>query len=367
MIRILQLGMTNNLGGIETFLMNYYKSMDKNDIQFDFINIYDTPLCFQDEIKDMGGKIYNVPTYYRHPIKYINSVKKIINNSSYQIIHCNMNSAAMIFPLIAAKLSNAKIIIAHSHNASSDKGIIKSIMHSINKHFIPLLATNYFACSDKAGKWFYSNKILKSNKYKVIYNAIDIKKFQFNSKIRTIKRQELNINEDTLVIGHVGRFNKQKNHKFIIDVFKDVYDVNHNSILLLIGIGPLENEMKKKTKELGLIDNVKFLGQRNDVNELYNIMDIFVLPSLYEGLPLVGVEAQINGVKCLFANTITTELSISKECEYIKLDKNKWSEKILKYKNDKRIEKTTCKKFNINDNSIMLGNIYKEELEKFYG
>lgn len=367
MIRVLQLGMTNNLGGIETFLMNYYKSMDKNEIQFDFINIYSTPLCFQDEIIKMGGKIYNVPSYYKHPIKYIESVKKIINNNSYQIIHCNMNSAAMIFPLIASKLSKAKIIISHSHNASSDKGIIKAFMHFINKHFIPLLATNYFACSDKAGKWFYSNKILKSDKYKVIYNAIDIKRFQFNENIRNEKRKDLNISRDTLVIGHVGRFNKQKNHKFLIDVFKEVYDANHNSILLLIGKGPLENEIKKQTTELGLTDNVKFLGQRNDVNVLYNAMDIFALPSLYEGLPLVGVEAQVNGVKCLFADTITKELSISQECEYLKLDKNKWKKKIIDYKNEKRIKNTTNKKFDINNNSIMLSKIYKEELENIYG
>ena len=155
-MRVLQIGMTDNLGGIETFLINYYRNIDKTKIQFDFVNIYDKKLYFQDEIENMGGKVYKLTSYYKKPIKYIKELIRTINENNYEIIHCNMNSAAMIYPLIAGKFSKAKIIIAHSHNSSSDKGILKSILHSINKHFIPFFANTFFACSNEAGKWFFS-------------------------------------------------------------------------------------------------------------------------------------------------------------------------------------------------------------------
>ena len=169
MIRVLQLGMTDTLGGIETFLMNYYRNIDKSRVQFDFVNIYSNDLCFQNEIISLGGNVYKAPNYYKHPFKYIMFVSKLIKEYDYKIVHCNMNSAAMLFPLIAAKVASAKIIISHSHNASSDKGIIKTIMHNINKHFIPFFANYYFACSYKAGKWFYSKRILNYRNFKISF------------------------------------------------------------------------------------------------------------------------------------------------------------------------------------------------------
>lgn len=333
MIRILQIGMTDNWGGIETFLINYYRNIDKAKIQFDFINIYDNKLCFEDEITNMGGKIFKISSYYKHPLKYISELKKIINDNNYQIIHCNMNSAVMIYPLIAAKLSKAKITIAHSHNASSDKGIIKALLHNINKQFIPLFANRFFACSNKAGKWFYSKKVMNSEKYYVINNAIDVEKFKFNTKIRNKKRKELGLEKDTIVVGHVGRFNKQKNHKFLIEIFNRAYQENNKLRLILIGIGPLMEEIKEKINSLSLSNVVLFLEQRNDVNELMQVMDIFILPSLYEGLPLVGVEAQVSGLKCLFSSSITSEVKLLNTTDYIDLNNlNEWVNKIIELK-----------------------------------
>ena len=211
-----------------------------------------------------------------------------------------MNSAVMLYPLIAAKISNVKVIIAHSHNASSDKGILKKMLHNINKNFIPLFANHFFACSNKAGKWFYSKKIMNSKNYFVINNCIDIDKFKFNYETRNNKRKELHLKNENIVVGHVGRFNKQKNHTFLIDIFNEAYKENDKLRLVMVGIGPLMNKIKKKVIQLNLSDAVLFLGQRSDVNELMQAMDIFILPSLYEGLPLVGVEAQTSGCLVCF-------------------------------------------------------------------
>lgn len=359
MIRVLQLGMTDNLGGIETFLMNYYRNIDKTKIQFDFINIYPNKLCFQNEIENLGGKVYKVHSYYNHPIKYLNDVIKIINDNDYHIVHCNMNSAAMLYPIIAGKKSNAKIVIAHSHNSSSDKGIIKTIMHNINRHFIPLYANEYFACSEKAGEWFFSKKIRASNKYKIINNAVDMKKYEYNEKIREEKRKELKIKDNAFVIGHVGRFSKQKNHSFLIDTFNKIHNENNNAILLLIGQGPLESKIKEKVNNLNLQDSVIFLGKRLDVNEWYNAMDLFVLTSLYEGLPVVGVEAQSNGLPCIFSDNITREISISKSVEYLPLNETKWVKNISNYYTFERNKNTNIS----NDFDIKYA---AKKLEKIY-
>jgi glycosyltransferase involved in cell wall biosynthesis len=330
-MRVLQIGMTDNLGGIETFLINYYRNIDKTKIQFDFVNIYDKKLYFQDEIENMGGKVYKLTSYYKKPIKYIKELIRTINENNYEIIHCNMNSAAMIYPLIAGKFSKAKIIIAHSHNSSSDKGILKSILHSINKHFIPFFANTFFACSNEAGKWFFSEKIRNHSNYHIIYNAIDFNRYLFDEEERKNVRKKLNINENTLVIGHVGRFNKQKNHKFLIDIFYKYQKKVKDSKLILIGIGPLKEKIEKKVKKLNIQDKVLFLNQRNDVDKLLQGIDVFVLPSLYEGLPLAGVEAQVSGLICLFSDNITKELKISNNAFFIDLsNEEKWISKIKK-------------------------------------
>lgn len=359
--------MTDNWGGIESYIMNYYRNIDKTKVQFDFVNIYPNELCFQNELESLGGKVYRVSSYYKHPIKYIKELKKIIINNKYEIIHCNMNSAVFLHPLIAAKMAKAKVVIAHSHNSSSDKGILKSFLHAINKHFIPLFANVYFACSNKAGKWFYSKKILNSDSYFVVKNAIDTNKFAFDHEIRINKRKELGITDNnTLLFGHVGRFNKQKNHTFLIDVFNEYHKKNKNSKLILIGIGPLKEEVECKVKNLKLVEDILFLGQRNDVNQLMFAMDIFVLPSLYEGLPLVGVEAQASGLSCILSDSVTDEIKISDNIEFVPLNDNvaKWCNSIdsLSIQNGRIDSLKSVKKFgyDIEDSCLCLISLYKK-------
>lgn len=335
MKRVLQIGMTNNLGGIENYLINYYRTIDKEKVQFDFVNIYSSKLCFSDEITEMGGKIYDVPNYYKHPLKYLKTLKRIIKDNNYEVVHCNMNSAVMLFPLIAAKLAKVKTIIAHSHNSSSDKGFLKELLHNFNKKFIPFFATDYFACSETAGKWFFNKKIINSSKFRIINNAIDTKKFSYSDFDRKLIRNELNIKEDEFVIGHVGRFNKQKNHAFLINVFSELLKIKDNSKLVLVGTGDEQKNIINMVKSLNIEDKVLFLNNRNDVNKLFSSFDIFILPSLYEGLPLVGVEAQANGVSCIFSDNITKELLLNDNVSFFSLNNSfkDWALKIIEINN----------------------------------
>ena len=357
------MGMTDNLGGIETYLINYYRKLNKDNIQFDFTNIYPNKLCFQDEIEQLGGKIYKVSNYYKHPFKYIKEVKKIIRDKHYKIIHCNMNSAVMLYPLIAAKFAGAKIIIAHAHNNSSDKGIIKTILHNINKHFIPLFVNNYFACSEESAKWFFTSTIIKNKKYEVIKNAIDTKKFEFNVEKRIEIRKKLNIAENTLVIGHVGRFATQKNHTFLIDIFKEIQKKKNDSKLILIGIGPKQDEIKEKVKKLELEENVLFLNNRNNVNEIMQAMDVFVLPSLYEGLGIVLVEAQSSGLPSVTTDEIPTIAEVSNKFYRLSLKKTAkmWAETILKCQEEinNREQNEKCKLYDIEKCILDLEEKYK--------
>ena len=363
MIRILQLGMTDNLGGIETFLINYYRHLDHSQIQFDFVNIYKNKLCFQDEIEQMGGSVFSVPSYYRHPIKYIKSVKKIINHEKYKIVHCNMNSAAMIFPLVAGKLSNAKIVITHAHNSSSDKGFLKQTLHTFNKHFIKYLANTYFSCSNESSKWFYNKKIRKGNNFFTIYNAVDTGRFEHDVRLRKELRKKMHINDNDFVIGHIGRFVKQKNQKWLVEKFQKEL-LEDKLKLVFVGKGELLQEIRNMVDVVGINKNIIFLEPTLEIEKIYNVFDIFIMPSLYEGLPNTAIEAQCVGIPTLLSENITKEAKIISNCEFFSLDET--SGKILDTM--KRItnkEKTNHKleRFNLFDISFAskkITQIYEE-------
>lgn len=360
MIKVLQIGMCDTLGGIESYLINYQRNIDKNKIHFDYINMTNGDLCFQDELLKYGSNIHKVYDYKKNPIKYIKELRKIIIENEYDIVHYNMNSAVFLYPLIASKLAKVKTIVAHSHNSSNDKGFLKGLIHNINKHFIPLFANTYFACSEIAGKWFFSSSIINSKKYFIINNAINQEKYTYDDIIRKEKRRELGIDENTLVIGHVGRFYKQKNHEFLINVFEKVVNENKNIKLLLVGTGPLQDRIKKIVKERNIENKVIFIGQTNDVNKLYQAFDIFLLPSIYEGLPLVGVEAQCSGCNCIFSDNITKELKLTKNCKFLPIDNcDQWKNEILKFNKDSNRNKLEIPSYDIKLNAQKLLEIYE--------
>ena len=297
-----------------------------------------------------------------------------------------------MFPLYAAKRAKVPIRIAHSHSTANKKELKKTLIKNMLRPFSRMYANVYFACSELAGRWLFGNRAFNKGKVTIINNAIDVEKFIYNEEVRKKKRAELNIelqnnikqsticdknvenkdynasknnvkikesingnaknieiNDTTLVVGNIGRFVKQKNHTFLIDIFNEIHKRNSNSILILAGQGPLMEETKAKVKELGLKNYVMFLGQRNDANELYQAMDVFLLPSLYEGLPLVGVEAQAAGLLCELSSSMTKETKILSTTNFIDIEipTEKWAEKVLSdYKNFTR--KNSSKEFENN-------------------
>jgi glycosyltransferase EpsF len=239
-------------------------------------------------------------------------------------------------------------------------------MKQFLRPFSKKYATDYMCCSELAGRWLFGNKEYDKGNVYLLNNAIDLDKFKYDEKIRKEVRKELNIKDDTLVIGHIGRFVAQKNHTFLIDIFNEIHKNNNDSILLLAGQGPKENEIKEKVKTLNLEKNVVFLGQRNDANRLYQAFDVFLLPSLYEGLPVVGVEAQASGLLCILSESMTQETKVLDTTTFISLEESakEWSTKLLdNYKNFKRRDTTkeiTNNNVNIKQESIKLENKYVE-------
>ena len=314
-IKILYIGMTQTHGGIETFVKNYTDYISKNNFCVYHLKNSQEKIYFQDDFIKKGHIVFDVPSYRKRPFSYIYKARKIINENNIQIVHVNMNSAVFLYPLIAGRLSSA-------NNNSSDKGFLKEALHWINKHLIPLLATDYFACSVLSSEWFYSKKIRKK-KCVVIPNAIDIKRFSFNLESRKRIRDIFNISNDEILIGHVGRFNPQKNHKYIIEIFQKYLKKEPKAKLMLIGEGPLKKEILLLIKQKKLSKRIIVCGNRDDINDFYSAFDIFLMPSLYEGLPLVGIEAQASGCRVIFSDKITTEVKIIPDTIFLSIGKDK--------------------------------------------
>ncbi len=297
-------------GGVESVVMNYYRHIDRNKIQFDFICDSDSTDIPYDEIKALGGKVIVVPPY-QHIFKYLTELKKIFKKNNYKIVHAHLNTLS-IFPLYAAKKALVPIRIAHNHSTTSKKEWKKNLIKNLLKPFSKIYATDYFACTEYAGKWLFGKE-----DFYILNNAIDLEKFSFNNVIREKMRKELGVNKEAIVFGHVGRFVTSKNHKFIIKIFNSYHKKNNNSVLILVGQGPLMEEVKKEVKQLKLLSSVIFLGQRNDMDRLYQAFDLLLFPSLYEGLGMVLIEAQATGLPCITSNVVPTDAKVSNLIEFL--------------------------------------------------
>ena len=349
-------------GGVEAVTINYYRNIDKNKVQLDFICDEDSTNIPYEEIEKMGGKVIIIPSYSK-PFKYHKALKRVLKEGNYKIIHSNINTLS-VFSLFAAKCAGVPVRIAHSHSTTNKKEKKKNLMKQILRPFSKVFATDYMCCSELAGRWLFGNKEYDKGNVYLLNNAIDLDKFKYNEALRKKKRKELGIKDDTLVIGHIGRFVAQKNHDFLIDIFNEIHKKNNNSILLLAGQGPLMEDIKNKVKELNLDDSVKFLGQRNDANELYQAFDVFLLPSLYEGLPLVGVEAQASGLLCYLSDDMTKETKVLDITKFMSLNNTpkEWADNILddvkKYKRIDTSKEMTAKNFNIKEEAKKLEEYY---------
>lgn len=343
-------------GGVESVVMNYYRHIDRTQVQFDFIVDQDSTFVPQEEIESLGGRIFFVPPYQHLPA-YLRALQKIFRENHYRIVHSHINTLS-VFPLYAAKKSGVRVRIAHSHSTTSPHEPLRNLVKNILKHFSRKYATDYFACSELAGRYQFGNKTFDQGKVTIIRNAIDLDKFKFEEKHRKEIRKELHIPDDALAIGHIGRFVKTKNHTFLIDVFAEVHKEKPNSYLILAGDGPLMPEIQQKIKNLNIENSVFFLGQRSDTHRLYSAMDVFCLPSLYEGLPVVGVEAQAAGCPCLFSDKITKEAVLSNTKQLPISDKSLWAKEILRAK---KTTNNTTVDYDIKTESKKLANIYLQK------
>lgn len=352
-IHVLQIiGITNG-GGVEAVILNYYGHIDRRTVQFDFVVHNDSPVDITKRVEELGGKVYKITPYTKNIFTFIHDIYRIIKQHHYDIVHSNMNTLSA-FVLFAAWLAGARIRILHNHSTSVPSETKRNIMKIILRPFAKLFANRYFACSKLAAEWMYGKKAVEEGKVTIIHNAIDLNKYAFNPEKRKALRKQLGISDDTFVVGHVGRFMYQKNHEFLIDIFAEVVKQRPNSKLLLVGDGPLRAYIEDKVKRLGLTNKVLFLGLRSDVQDLYNVMDVFCLPSYYEGLPVVGVESQANGLPSVISDNVTKEVGITKILTFqsLKYNARLWTDILENYEvRNKALNtrnKLTRSGFNIN-------------------
>ena len=328
-------------GGVEAVIMNYYRNIDKKKVQFDFLVDEDsTEKIPQEEIEKLGSRVIMVPPYQKL-IKFHKEFKRICKENNYKIVHSNAN-ALSVFPLFAAKCARVQVRIAHSHSTTNKSEWKKNLLKQALKPFSKVYANTYFACTEHAGRWLFGNKTFDEGKVLVVNNGIDVDSYSFNEKVRNEKRKELKLKDTDIVIGHIGRFVKQKNHEFLIDIFNELYKENKNYKLMLIGQGPLKEEMEQKVKDLGIEDSVMFLGQKADANKYYQAMDLFLFPSLYEGLGMVFVEAQSAALPSVASTEVPVIAQVSDRAYFIGLDQpiKVWTDKIKEVINQDRIVDT---------------------------
>ena len=370
--RVLHILSGMNHGGAEAMIMNYYRNIDRNKIQFDFLLTSSKKGAYFDEVESLGGKIYIIsPLTLRTMHLYLRDLNKFFKYyREYIIVHSHTSSKS-VFPLLIAKINNIPVRVCHSHNSKSEGGF-KGIIRHLLKFPLKFIATDFFACGEKAAVWLYGRSYVKKQNVKIISNAIDSKKYLFDIEKRKDVRKKFNI-ENKLVIGHIGRFNLQKNHDFLIDIFYEINKKYPDSVLMIIGDGELRKEIEKKIDTRMLNDYVILTGPRNDVHELLQAMDIFIFPSLYEGLPVSVIEAQASGLNCILSDCITKEADVTDLISYVSLEEcsEKWAEKAIDIINSvncinriKYNEILCSSPFEINESSKILENFYIERARK---
>lgn len=330
-IRVLHVLGTTNLGGAESRIMELYRNMDREKVQFDFLVHTDKEGHYSAEIRELGGKIYSVPRFnVKNYRVYHNAlVRFFTENHDYVAVHGHMTSTASIY-LPIAKKAGIPVTIAHARSAGVDKGV-KGLVTKVIRLPLKKRADYLFTCSEEAGVAVYGKKAVRQGNVWTIPNAIDTERFRFNSSVKEKMRQELGL-ADKFVIGHVGRFGFMKNHVYLIEVFHELCKMRDDAALVLIGKGELESEIRQKVQGLGLSEKVYFLGTRSNVEDYYQVFDYFVFPSIFEGLPGSVAEAQAAGLHCLVSDKVTREAALTDLAVYRSIDEppSLWAQEIQK-------------------------------------
>ena len=334
-MKVLIFGMSQLHGGIESFLHAYVMNSDQ-DIQFDFVKIEDE-IPFEKDFEKRGSTIFKVNGRRDGIKQYRESLDTIIIQGKYDVVWSNLCTLSDIEILKIAKKNGVRKRIIHSHNGENMGNILTKVMHKVNSKKLKSIVTDFWACSQLAGEWMFDGIIDKSE-IVLINNAIDAKQYIYNPFIRAEVRESLEIFPSTFVVGHVGRLHFQKNQKYLIDIFNEIQKLHPDSILVMVGSGELKQELEVQIKKLYIEDKVMFLGQRKDVVRLLQAFDNFVLPSVFEGLPVVLVESQAAGLETFVSTAVSEHSKISPLVEFLSLEEDPklWAERILAKKDNRR-------------------------------
>lgn len=366
-IRVLNLFTIMDRGGAETMVMNYYRHIDRTKVQFDFLVHREQRGAYDDEIEALGGRIYRMyPIYPQNFAKYKRDIRTFFKeHPEYRIIHSHMSELGYFAFKEAAK-QGVPIRICHAHNAPHGFDMKMVMRNYFKKRMMPYL-THLFMCGIESGRWLYGTK--NEDRFIMLNNAIDAKMYSFNTSKRIQIRNQFGI-QNELVVGHVGRFNPQKNHPFLMEIFAALLKKEPNALLLLVGGGNDMPKIQSKAQELGIADHIRFLGVRSDVADIMQAMDVFVFPSLYEGLPVTMVEAQASGLPCLISDKVPSECILTKGLvEVVPLSETAdvWAEKILDSRNtprtDRRLE-IAAHGFDITTEAVKLQEFYISAYEQ---
>ncbi len=349
-VRVLQVVGGMSPGGIENFIMNLYENIDREKIQFDFIVHGRSENDYVEQIKSMGGKVYELPRLIRHPIKNLHQVKKIVKENKYPVVIRHSPNALVMPQLYVAKKAGA-VTICHSHSSEDPQRIAHKLGQLFNKKGVD----ERLACSEKAGKWMYQDY-----SFIVIHNAISFQKFSFKEGDRARIREEFDFS-DCKVYGHIGNFNEVKNHLYLIEIFAEIAKLDDDARFICVGEGHLRPQIEEKVKELGLTGKVFLPGTRRDVNAFMSALDVLIFPSIYEGLPLTLIEAQVAGLPGLLSDHITKDVIVTEglfEMAPIEESPSLWAKKAVELA---KITDRTCQRENLKKAGYDL-----EELTKWF-
>ncbi len=375
LIRVLQVFTIMNRGGAESMIMNYYRKLDRKKVQFDFLVHRKEKAAFDDEIEALGGKIHRFdPISPFFPKKYYNELRAFFKeHSEYSIIHSHLNTFSP-FPLKIAREFNIPCRIAHAHIAidkvnlssflsqkESLKETFKKVIKLQLKKRVKKDATHLFSCGEKAGEWLFGD-----TSFTTMNNAIDTEKFKYDELTSTTYKKKFNL-QNEIVIGHIGRFVSQKNHSFLLQIFAALLKRKANYTLVLIGDGPLRESLENEAKNLKIVDKVHFLGVRTDIPQLCQMMDLFVFPSFYEGLPVTLIEAQASSLKIFASDSITNEVHLTDNIQFLSINKtaDEWAKKITELDSIEKIdqtEKIVKANYDIVSNTLQIQDFYTQQV-----
>lgn len=325
MVKVLQIGMSNAMGGIERFILYHYQAINRKQYTFDFVSMFGK-IAGEEEIEKLGGTIYPVANAKKDPFLCYKQIRELIIQNGYDAVHIHLASFSNPIPTLAVNLSSCKNIILHAHNNGMVSGFARTTRHSISRFATSQMKLERLACSKSAGKWMFGNA-----PFTVFENSVAREKFYYDEEKRKQVRDYLGIPNQAFVIGTVGRLDFQKNHSFLIQTLSKYFETNPNVYLLIVGDGIFKKRLVELVRMLHLESKVIFTGFQNDVSPYYQAMDLFCLPSLSEGLGIVGIEAQMSGLPCIFSDGCVEEVNISGKSLFVPLEIESWINAIIYY------------------------------------